>query len=323
MLQRIWRIKMKFKKTLILIASIIILGAIIFLVSNKSAKKQDMVPTNPLVPATQTPINITVIPPQAKITNERLKNTIDKALKEAQGTYGIVIRNLNTKEEYYLNEHREFDTASLYKLWVMATAFTQIQSGQLKENSILSQNIQVLNNKFNIGSESTELTEGTITVSVKEALNKMITISDNYAALLLSEKVRLSNVSDFLKKNGLIESRLGEPPKTTPYDIALFLEKLYKNELANEDNTQKMIELLSRQTLNNKLPKYLPSNLSIAHKTGELGYFTHDAGIVFTNKDEYLIVVLSESDNPSGAEERIAEISKAVYDYFEEKDIEL
>jgi len=244
-------------------------------------------------------------------------------LKEAQGTYGIVIRNLNTKEEYYLNEHREFDTASLYKLWVMATAFTQIQSGQLKENSILSQNIQVLNNKFNIGSESTELTEGTITVSVKEALNKMITISDNYAALLLSEKVRLSNVSDFLKKNGLIESRLGEPPKTTPYDIALFLEKLYKNELANEDNTQKMIELLSRQTLNNKLPKYLPSNLSIAHKTGELGYFTHDAGIVFTNKDEYLIVVLSESDNPSGAEERIAEISKAVYDYFEEKDIEL
>ncbi|OIO13050.1 hypothetical protein AUJ73_04465 [Candidatus Gottesmanbacteria bacterium CG1_02_37_22] len=314
---------MKFKKTLILIASIIILGAIIFLVSNKSAKKQDMVPTNPLVPATQTPINITVIPPQAKITNERLKNTIDKALKEAQGTYGIVIRNLNTKEEYYLNEHREFDTASLYKLWVMATAFTQIQSGQLKENSILSQNIQVLNNKFNIGSESTELTEGTITVSVKEALNKMITISDNYAALLLSEKVRLSNVSDFLKKNGLIESRLGEPPKTTPYDIALFLEKLYKNELANEDNTQKMIELLSRQTLNNKLPKYLPSNLSIAHKTGELGYFTHDAGIVFTNKDEYLIVVLSESDNPSGAEERIAEISKAVYDYFEEKDIEL
>jgi len=314
---------MKFKKTLILIASIIILGAIIFLVSNKSAKKQDMVPTNPLVPATQTPINITVIPPQAKITNERLKNTIDKVLKEAQGTYGIVIRNLNTKEEYYLNEHREFDTASLYKLWVMATAFTQIQSGQLKENSILSQNIQVLNNKFNIGSESTELTEGTITVSVKEALNKMITISDNYAALLLSEKVRLSNVSDFLKKNGLIESRLGEPPKTTPYDIALFLEKLYKNELANEDNTQKMIELLSRQTLNNKLPKYLPSNLSIAHKTGELGYFTHDAGIVFTNKDEYLIVVLSESDNPSGAEERIAEISKAVYDYFEEKDIEL
>jgi len=314
---------MKFKKTLILIASIIILGAIIFLVSNKSAKKQDMVPTNPLVPATQTPINITVIPPQAKITNERLKNTIDKALKEAQGTYGIVIRNLNTKEEYYLNEHREFDTASLYKLWVMATAFTQIQSGQLKENSILSQNIQVLNNKFNIGSESTELTEGTITVSVKGALNKMITISDNYAALLLSEKVRLSNVSDFLKKNGLIESRLGEPPKTTPYDIALFLEKLYKNELANEDNTQKMIELLSRQTLNNKLPKYLPSNLSIAHKTGELGYFTHDAGIVFTNKDEYLIVVLSESDNPSGAEERIAEISKAVYDYFEEKDIEL
>ena len=314
---------MKFKKTLILIASIIILGAIIFLVSNKSAKKQDMVPTNPLVPASQTPINITVISPQAKITNERLKNTIDKALKEAQGTYGIVIRNLNTKEEYYLNEHREFDTASLYKLWVMATAFTQIQSGQLKENSILSQNIQVLNNKFNIGSESTELTEGTITVSVKEALNKMITISDNYAALLLSEKVRLSNVSDFLKKNGLIESRLGEPPKTTPYDIALFLEKLYKNELANEDNTQKMIELLSRQTLNNKLPKYLPSNLSIAHKTGELGYFTHDAGIVFTNKDEYLIVVLSESDNPSGAEERIAEISKAVYDYFEEKDIEL
>ena len=56
--------------------------------------------------------------------------------------------------------------------------------------------------------------------------------------------------------------------------------------------------------------------ISIAHKTGEIGYFTHDAGIVFSNKGDYIIVVLTESDFPLATEEQIADISKSVNEYF-------
>ena len=146
----------------------------------------------------------------------------------------------------------------------------------------------------------------------------MITISHNYGALLLIEKIGLSNVKLFLEKHGLKESIIGEDlPTSTANDIELFLEKLYKGELANEKYSNKMLKLLKMQKLNNKLPKYLPKDVVVAHKTGEIGFLTHDAGIAYTKNGDYIIVIFSESDNPKGAEEEIAQISKAVYEYFD------
>ena len=77
-----------------------------------------------------------------------------------------------------------------------------------------------------------------------------------------------------------------------------------------------MTTLLKGQVLNEKIPKYLPPNTVFAHKTGELGQYSHDGGIVFANFGDYIIVVLSKSSSPKDANERIAEISKEVYKYF-------
>ena len=77
-----------------------------------------------------------------------------------------------------------------------------------------------------------------------------------------------------------------------------------------------MMELLKNQKLNKKLPKYLPEGTVLAHKTGEIGWVSHDGGIVFQENGDYIIVVLSESSVPAGAEDRIAKISEAAYQYF-------
>ena len=202
----------------------------------------------------------------------------------------------------------------------MAVVINQLESGQLKENQILSQNASVLNNKFNIDPKLAEQTSGTVTFSVGNGLKQMISISANMPALLLTEKVKLSTIATFLTQNGFKESKVGtgsEAPETTPSDMALFFEKLYKGELANQEYTAKIIDLLKSQQLNDKLPKYLPEDTVVAHKTGEIGWFSHDAGIVYSPKGDYIIVILSESDSPAVAEDRIAQVSKAVYEYFE------
>lgn len=250
-------------------------------------------------------------------SSKGLKDVIDNSLKDSQGTYGIVVKNLKTGEYYYLNENKVFDPGSLYKLWVMAVTFQQLEKGTITDSEVLSQYIQELNNQFGIPSDAAELTDGAITLTVKDALEQMITISHNYAALLLIEKIGRPSIQDFLKNYGFSASKTGDAVETTPKEIAVFLEKLYKGEFANPENTAKMIDLLKRQTKNEKLPKYLPVGTEIAHKTGEIDYFSHDAGTIYTPKGDYIIVVLSESDSPPGAEERIAEISKNVFRYFE------
>lgn len=256
---------------------------------------------------------------EIKPTKPTLQSTVEQSMAGSSGRYGIVIKNFKSGESYRLNEHQIFEAGSLYKLWVAASAYQQLQAGGFAEDDLLSEDVAVLNEKFNIAPEDAELTEGTMQLTVSQALNQMITLSHNYAALLLTEKVKLSSVAAFLKENGFTQSQLGiddQPLKVTPSDIALFYEKLYKEEFINQEYTNKMIGLLKDQKLNDGLAKYLPDQLQVASKTGDIGWFKHDAGIVYSPAGDYLIVVLSESDYPPGAQERIALLSKAVFDYF-------
>lgn len=244
-----------------------------------------------------------------------LEQTVTKALEGTQGTYSIAIKNLKTGESYYLEADKQYGAGSLYKLWVMATVFEKINKGELNEDEILSQDIKTLNEEFELSDDEAELTDGTITLSVTEALRQMISISHNYAALLLTEKVKVSSLKAFLSDYGFKNSVL-DPPKTTASDITLFFEKLYQGEITSNDSSQKMIGFLKDQKLNGGIPKYLPDKSKVANKTGDIGWFKHDGGIVFTDKGDYIIVILSESNAPSETQERIALISKAVYDYF-------
>lgn len=249
----------------------------------------------------------------------KLESIVDNALGKDKDNFGVVIRNFKTGERFYLNEDKVFDSASLYKLWVMAITFQQLNLGLLNENDTLSENISQLNTDFNISSDSAQLSDGYISESIQEALERMITASDNYSAMLLTEKVQLPNISQFLSDNDFNESEVGtstDNPKTSAKDTASFFDKLYHDKLNNDATSNAMLELLKKQQLNGKIPKYLPENAVVAHKTGELGEVSHDAGIVYTKKGDYILVIMSKTGNSDDANEKIAEISKNVYGYF-------
>lgn len=270
---------------------------------------------------------------KAKFTNQQVKNLIspfvaqfgsstslgsvvNEALKDTEGNYAVYIKNFKKGETIKLKEKESFDAGSLYKLWLVGAVFEQIKDGNLKGDEVLSSKIEDLNKKFEIASGDAELTDGSIELTVNDAMKQTITISHNYAALLLTSKIGVSKISEFLRKHNLSDSSTGSPPKTTAADIAKFYEALYKGELLGEEYSKEMLELLSKQQINDRLPKNLPQGVRIAHKTADIGLFEHDAGIVYTDKGDYIIVVLSESDFPQGAGERIADLSKAVYEYF-------
>lgn len=227
------------------------------------------------------PANISVKP--------QLKDVVQNSLKNSQGEYAVAIKNLKTGESYFYNQHKKFEAASLYKLWVMVEGYDQIKHGKINKDQISGE------------------------------INQMIVFSDNDSGIRLWNELGFDNIQSFLKNSGFKESDLdvaGDYPITTAYDIELFFEKLYKEKLADKKDTEEMLSLLKNQQVNNKIPKYLPKNVVIAHKTGELDNFSHDAGIVYSKKGDYVIVVLSKTDNPQEADDKIAKISKAVYDYF-------
>ena len=169
----------------------------------------------------------TAIPTPTSVISTELQRIVQEELEGTKGKYSVVIKHLGTGEMYFYNEHQSYQAASLYKLWVMAVAYNQIQDGKLKESDVLKSDVATINAKFNIGTESAELKEGEVSFPVNQALQQMVTISHNYAALLLAQKVKLSNVTEFLKQHQYTESKIGSPPKTSAYDIANFYEALY------------------------------------------------------------------------------------------------
>mgnify|MGYP001607519184 FL=1 len=245
-----------------------------------------------------------------------LSDEVQSVLKDTEGNFGIYIKNLSSGKTFALNEHRVFDPASLYKMWVMGAVYEQIKEGKLKEDDTLVANIEGLNKKFGIEPDDAELKEGVISFSIKSALEQMITISHNYAAFILLEKAGNDNINNFLKRYGLDDSSIGPEVKTTAQDISQFLEGIYKGEVVDAQYSQKMIDALAKQQLNDRLPKYLPEGTKIAHKTGNLNLFENDAGIVYSPAGDYIIVVLTETNDPLGAREKIARISEAVYKFF-------
>ena len=181
----------------------------------------------------------------------------------------------------------------------------------------LTGNIARLNDSFNIASEEAELTDGALDVPVQRALERMITVSDNYSALLLTSKIKISGLQRFLRKYGLTESKVGTSlPQTTPHDVMVFYEKLYRGEIVNKFYSDEMISLLKKQQLNDRIPKYLPLGIPVAHKTGELDRVKHDAGIVYAPTGDYIFVVMTDSANPQSAAENTAILSKNFYNYF-------
>jgi beta-lactamase class A len=248
-----------------------------------------------------------------------LESAVKTALEGTKGKYAVGIKNLKTGEEYYLNQHEKFESGSLYKLWVMGETFHKVETGELMMEDSLSATYANLNQTFGIDPENAEFTSGGITQSVAQALNQMITISHNGAAMLLTRENKTSTIKKWIDDHGFTESDVGGDPATSAHDMVKFFDDLQAGKLGNPESTEKMLKMLKDQRLNRKLPADLPNNVEIAHKTGELGMFTHDAGIVYTDKGDYIIAILSESETPAAAEKRIAEVSKAVYDYFQSK----
>ena len=82
---------------------------------------------------------------------------------------------------------------------------------------------------------------------------------------------------------------------------------------------QQLMDFISGNIL--RLQLYLPEDVEIAHKCGDLDFLEHDAGIVLLPKRPYLIVVLTK-DNPTNQDGRevIGTVSRMVYEEMLKKE---
>ncbi|MCS6817649.1 MAG: class A beta-lactamase [Blastocatellia bacterium] len=108
---------------------------------------------------------------------------------------------------------------------------------------------------------------------------------------------------------------------TTPEAMVALLEKVFRGQALKPETTELLLDIMRRcRTGEARLKGMLPPGTGVAHKTGTIGGTTNDVGILTLPADAGHVAIAvfvksSEKDVPT-RERAIAEISRAVHDFF-------
>ena len=103
--------------------------------------------------------------------------------------------------------------------------------------------------------------------------------------------------------------------------MVALLERIYRKDLLKPESAELLLDIMRRcRTGEARLKGMLPLGTEVAHKTGTIGGTTNDVGIITLpdNAGQVAIAVfVKASEKESSTRERtIAEISRAVHDFF-------
>jgi beta-lactamase class A len=190
--------------------------------------------------------------------------------------YTIYVKDLKTGQVSSVNADKVMRSASLYKLFVAQRIYQMIDSGELTYGQ-------------KAGAESGRTIESCLTV--------MINVSDNACGHDLGTLVGWNKQDANLHAAGFTSTTLGDRVSnaqlTNAKDVGLLMERLYAGTSMSPNATQRFTSLLKDQRVNDRFPKGLPSRTVIAHKTGDLMGYVHDAGIVYGKNTDFVVVVMS------------------------------
>lgn len=269
----------------------------------------------------------------------KLKNKLELEIQNTKGTFAIAFKEIgNDANKIIINGDEVFHAASTMKTPVMVEVFKQATLGRF-----------LLDDYLEVKNEFKSLVDGSIySLDVKDdgddklysllgqkrkiydLVYDMITVSSNLATNLLIELVSPAKVTLTMKEYGLNNIKvlrgvedikafsLGLNNTVTADDLMKLYEMIATHSILNDKSCDEMIKILLDQKFNDKIPKYLPEKVRVAHKTGSIDRVEHDSGIVFLpDGRKYVLVVLSKDlgTNESG-KETIAKISKIIYDYM-------
>jgi beta-lactamase class A len=164
------------------------------------------------------------------------------------------------------------------------------------------------------------------TMSLRALNEAMITVSSNFAANLLIERVGVENVEATVNKlgaggmkvlRGVEDSKAfakGLNNETTARALLVLFEKLAQCQAVSPNADREMIEVLKRQKFNDAIPAGVPPATTVAHKTGSITRIQHDAGIVYGARPYVLVVLVRGIDDEKVSKALIADISRAIWE---------
>nr|MBI1231695.1 serine hydrolase [Cytophagales bacterium] len=270
-----------------------------------------------------------------------LQSAILGKISEVEGDFAIAFRSLSADStQLLINEREVFHAASTMKTPVMIELYKQAAEGKFK----LSDSIPIINEfksivdgslyAMDLGVDSQEELYDQIgkRATIYDLMYQMIIKSSNLATNILIKEVGAPNVTKSMRDLGATDIEVlrgvedqkaydaGMSNTTTAFDLMVIMESIAEGRAVNPEASSEMLKVLLDQYFKDLIPKYLPEDTLIAHKTGSITGVQHDSAIVvLPDGKRYVLVILSKNlTDVAAGKEAIAQISKMIYDFVSE-----
>jgi beta-lactamase class A len=207
---------------------------------------------------------------------------------DLSGLWGLYVIRLKDGSSYGVNQDEVMQAASLIKLPVMAAVYMQAESGDIDLDSGVS------------GSDST----------YRQLLGAMGKMSNNSAQVKIVEALGEAGVQETIEELGMKDTSFAEN-LTTPADIGLFFQKLWKGFIISQEHRDEMLGFLTDTSFESWIAAGIP-DVRVAHKYGREVHVVNDAGIVFSDPP-FVLVVMSDGVVENEADAFIPEAAARIY----------
>lgn len=234
----------------------------------------------------------------------------------ASAEYGLVVHNLDTGAKVSINSHKNFETASVYKMLLLAAVYYDISQNNLS----LDTPITLVPDADDEEEDGYQLLAIGDSLPVRDLLDNMIMNSNNTASLMLLFQVKIARFQQIIANLGFKESDLSDSFnfQATPEDLDQFLDRLAHQKLLNPQADKAMLDLLLQQRIQDRIPALLPAGTKVANKPGNLGNVSNDTGIIFLPNGQRLAVTVMIHNfvDAEASYKFISQISLAAYNYY-------
>ena len=263
-----------------------------------------------------------------------LEAQLQRMIAASGAEVAVAYRTLDGGVEVLVDADKPFHAASTMKVPVMIELFHQARAGIVSLDDPLP-----IRNEFRsvVDGSPYKLSEADDsdtevyaavgrTLTLRQLCEAMITVSSNFAANLLIEKLGVDNIRATVTRlgaDGMQVLRGVEDQKafdkglnntTTARGLMVLLERIARAQAVDQSADAAMIEILKRQKFTDAIPAGVPAGTPVAHKTGSITKIHHDAAIVYAPRPYLLVLLVRGIDDQKTSAAFMADLSRAVYE---------
>ncbi len=240
-----------------------------------------------------------------------LRQQVHQITDPYQDSVALYFEYLPTGTSIGVNENDEFTAASLLKVPVIMAYLHKKERLGVKLDPTVTIQPNELNSEFGDLYKKGAGASLNLGDAVKAALQQ----SDNTASLVLADQLSDDDFMYVYEGLDIQPETENKSPIITANQYSSILRSLYFSSILTNNDSEYILDLMTKTDFHDMLPSGVPDNVPVAHKIGLIDKQIYsDCGIVYVPNRPYLLCIISKSDKDT-AKTRMHDISKAVYDY--------